>query len=103
MCAPVFEILRRYNAALCIFEIAGYHAPVELTADWTYVRLHGPGGKYQGSYTPDNLVLWAKRLNDWRRLGVASYVYFDNDDSAYAAHNALTLKRLVSAAGRVAA
>jgi uncharacterized protein YecE (DUF72 family) len=103
MCGPVFDVLRRHKAALCIFEIEGYHAPVELTADWTYIRLHGPGGKYQGSYTPDTLALWAKRLIDWRGLGVASYVYFDNDDSAYAAHNALTLKKLVSAAEKMAA
>jgi uncharacterized protein YecE (DUF72 family) len=103
MCAPVFELLRAHNAALVIYEIAGYHAPIELTADWTYIRLHGPGGKYQGSYTPDTLVLWAKRIFDWERLGVQSYVYFDNDDSAYAAHNAIALKRMVEGAEQKAA
>src|SRR5207244_10483169 len=39
----VYQLLRRYNAAFCIFEIAGWQSPIEVTADFTYVRLHGPG------------------------------------------------------------
>ena len=97
MCDPVFEVLRRHNAALCIFEIAGYHAPLVLTANWTYVRLHGPGGKYQGSYPKPTLRKWAKQLCEWRKNGVNSYVYFDNDEAGYAAKNALELKELVAA------
>ncbi len=69
MCADVFRLLRRHNAALCIYEIDGYHAPIELTADWTYVRLHGPGGRYQGSYSEEVLAGWAERLDGWRRRG----------------------------------
>jgi uncharacterized protein YecE (DUF72 family) len=40
----IYGILRRHNAAFCIFEIAGFHSSFEITADFTYVRLHGPGG-----------------------------------------------------------
>ena len=96
MCPPVFDLLRKYNAALCIYEIDGCHAPLEITADWTYVRLHGPGGKYRGSYSDATLSKWARRLQDWDRSKVKSFIYFDNDDSAYAVRNALTLKRFVS-------
>src|ERR1051326_5254142 len=45
---PVYDLLRRYNAAYCMFHLAGFQSPIEITADFTYVRLHGPGGKYQG-------------------------------------------------------
>lgn len=56
----VYELLRRYDAAFCIYELAGYHSPFEITSDWTYVRLHGPtSSKYQGSYTDAQLGKWA--------------------------------------------
>jgi uncharacterized protein YecE (DUF72 family) len=59
------------------------------------VRLHGPGGAYQGSYSDEKLAEWADRIRAWDRDLRAIYIYFDNDQSAYAVQNALTLKRLV--------
>ena len=41
----IYEILRRHNAAFCIFDFAGFQSPLEITADFTYIRLHGPGGR----------------------------------------------------------
>ena len=71
-------------------------SPLEITADWTYIRLHGPTQfKYQGSYTDAQLAEWSARIRSWKRKMKAIYVYFDNDDSGYAVDNALTLKRLV--------
>ena len=94
----VYELLRSYNAAFCAFELAGFHSPIEVTADFAYVRLHGPGGKYQGSYSARALSAWAGRIREWRRSLKNIYVYFDNDQAGYAAHNALTLQRLVAKA-----
>jgi len=92
----VYEVLRRYNAAFCIYELAGYQSPIEITADWTYVRLHGPTHfKYQGSYSDAQLAEWAERIRGWSRKMKAIYVYFDNDDSAYAVDNAMTLRRML--------
>ena len=48
----VFDVLRRHDAALCIHDLLADH-PWELTADWTYVRFHGPKratAKYHGRY-----------------------------------------------------
>jgi uncharacterized protein YecE (DUF72 family) len=102
MTGAVYDVLRKYNAAFCIYELAGYHSPIEITADWTYVRLHGPTAhKYQGSYSDDQLAGWAERIRAWSRTLKAIFVYFDNDDSAYAVNNALTLKQmLATVAGR---
>jgi uncharacterized protein YecE (DUF72 family) len=94
----VYDVLRRHNAAFCIFDLAGFETPHEITADWTYIRLHGPGGKYQGSYSASKLREWAARITAWTRKLRAIYVYFDNDQAAYAAQNALELKRLTSEA-----
>lgn len=95
----VYELLTRYNAAYCVFDLAGYVSPFEVTADFAYVRLHGPGGKYQGSYTDAALARWAQIIADWDKRLSAVYVYFDNDDSGYAPINALRLKQLVNALG----
>jgi uncharacterized protein YecE (DUF72 family) len=104
MTEEVYALLRRYNAAFCIYELAGYMSPLEITADWTYVRLHGPTHfKYQGSYSDAQLSVWARQIRDWSRKLKAIYVYFDNDDSAYAVDNALTLKRMVAKLMRRAA
>ena len=91
----IYALLREFNAAFCIYELAGFHTPFEITADWTYVRLHGPTQhKYAGSYSRQQLEQWAERIRRWSRLK-AVYVYFDNDQAGYAAANALTLKELL--------
>ncbi|HYI12469.1 MAG TPA: DUF72 domain-containing protein [Thermoanaerobaculia bacterium] len=100
MTEAVYDVLRRYNAAFCIYELAGYMSPLEVTADWTYIRLHGPTHfKYQGSYSDAQLAEWAGRIRSWSKKMRAIYVYFDNDDSAYAVYNAMTLKKML---GRLA-
>lgn len=91
----IYELLRKHNAAFCIYELAGFHSPVEITADWAYVRLHGPGGKYQGSYSDNVLQQWAERIAEWSTKLRSIYVYFDNDQAGYAAFNSLTLKKMV--------
>jgi uncharacterized protein YecE (DUF72 family) len=96
MTNEVLRLLRRYNAAFCIYELAGYHSPCEITADFAYVRLHGPGeNKYQGSYNAARLRQWARRIEQWSRTLKAIYVYFDNDQLGYAARNAMALREMV--------
>ncbi len=92
----IYALLAKYNAAHCAFDLAGYQSPVRLTADFTYVRLHGPGGKYQGSYGDETLNTWAARISKWLADLSGVYVYFDNDDSGYAPKNALRLRQLLS-------
>lgn len=90
------RILAKYNAAFCIYELAGYHTPLEITGDFSYVRLHGPAvGKYQGSYSDEKLREWAQWIEQQSKSLRAMYVYFDNDQAGYAAQNALTLRRMV--------
>ena len=93
--AEVYESLRRHNAAYCIYELAGFQSPIELTADFTYVRLHGPDAhKYQGDYSRQSLQTWAERIEAWRKTLRQIYIYFDNDQAGFAAKNALQLKNL---------
>jgi uncharacterized protein YecE (DUF72 family) len=95
----IYTVLRRFNAAFCIFELAGFQSPLEITADFAYVRLHGPGERaYQGSYSKAQLKQWAKRAELWGVNLKSVYFYFDNDQSGFAAANALELKRQVHGA-----
>ncbi len=92
----VYEVLNRYNVAYCIYELAGYQSPIQITADFAYIRLHGPGAnKYQGDYTEQTLRNWASRIGAWRNELKHVFVYFDNDQAGYAPKNALELKQLV--------
>jgi uncharacterized protein YecE (DUF72 family) len=89
------ELLARRKVALCLYELAGQEAPLEITADFVYIRLHGPDGPYQGSYGDQALRTWAKRIGAWVGDGLDVYCYFDNDDRAFAPKNALRLKELL--------
>ena len=96
MSDEVESVLNKFNAAFCIYELAGYHSPLRVTADFTYVRLHGPDlGKYQGSYSDERLRDWARQIETWTTELKAIYIYFDNDQFGYAPANAATLKRMV--------
>jgi len=90
-----YDILRKYNIAFCLFELAGQVTPRIITADYIYIRLHGPDGKYSGSYPDNTLADWASEFKKWISEGKEVYCYFDNDDSAFAVYNALTLKKMV--------
>jgi uncharacterized protein YecE (DUF72 family) len=92
----ILRILHRRNVAFCIFEIAGFHSGFDITANFTYVRLHGPGGAYQGSYPAKTLQEWAARIREWQKHLRAIYIYFDNDQAGFAVRNALELKKLLN-------
>jgi uncharacterized protein YecE (DUF72 family) len=91
----VYELLQSRNIAFCIYELEFHTSPLEVTADFVYIRLHGPGYKYQGSYSDEALHGWANNCLNWRNQGKDVYIYFDNDQDAFAAHNAQTLHRFV--------
>ncbi len=91
----VYDVLKGGNAALCIYHLKGELSPKEVTADFIYIRLHGPDGAYQGSYDSKELGAWAGAISAWTRSGKDVYCYFDNDQRGYAPQNALELKKMV--------
>jgi uncharacterized protein YecE (DUF72 family) len=90
-----YELLSRYNAAFCIYELDGYLSPKKITTDFVYVRLHGPDGPYQGSYDNRMLAGWAGAFSTWSGQGLSIYCYFDNDEAGYAAQNASRLQAML--------
>ena len=91
----VYEILSEHDAAFCIYELSGRLSPKKVTADFVYVRLHGPGDAYEGKYDQQTLGGWAGAFSTWARKGLDIYCYFDNDQKGYAVSNALSLQRML--------
>jgi uncharacterized protein YecE (DUF72 family) len=91
----VHELLRERGVASCIYDLGGERSPSDVTADMVYLRLHGPGTPYQGSYSRTALTALAEEIHGWRRAGHDVYCYFDNDEQGYAAINAAELRDMV--------
>jgi uncharacterized protein YecE (DUF72 family) len=93
----ICRLLERYNAAFCVFDLAGLRSPMPLTADFAYLRLHGPSEyRYAGRYSRSQLRDWLQCCVKWFRQGAREvFIYFDNDQAGYAALNALELKEML--------
>jgi uncharacterized protein YecE (DUF72 family) len=94
--ARTFALLSRHRAALCIYELDGFHSPKQLTTDFVYIRLHGPGAAYEGSYDVQTLAGWAGAISSWCGQGHDVWCYFDNDQDGFAALDAARLHAMLT-------
>ena len=112
---PVLLACRRRNVAL-VFSHNGGEWPYveEVTAGWCYLRLHGAPKTYGSDYGSDELAVWGERVRLWsqgkepadaarvstrlppQRKSRDVYVYFDNDQSAFAPRNACALQQALT-------
>jgi uncharacterized protein YecE (DUF72 family) len=90
----ILRLLSGRNISLCLSDHHDAPAPWRRTADFVYVRGHGPGGRYKGHYRPDVLGDWARRIKSWKKQGCDVFVYFDNDQKSAAPADALKLRQL---------
>lgn len=90
----IYRLLSKYKIALCITDLNGKLSPEEVTADFIYLRLHGPQKAYQGSYGPTRLRAWKKKIDNWLALHKEVYCFFDNDEKGYAIEDAKFLLEL---------
>ncbi len=91
---PVFELLRAHRIALCIPDHPKLPKSLEITSDFTYIRMHLPPRGL--GYTRRGLEPWADRLLDWQRRSLDVFVYFNNDMEGHAVKDARTLISLVA-------
>jgi uncharacterized protein YecE (DUF72 family) len=92
-----YQVLRGHGTAFCVYDLAGRESPLVVTADFVYLRLHGPGAAYGGDYTVPMLTRWARVIGGWAAQGKDVYCYLDNDAGGYAPKNAVTLRRMLGA------
>ena len=86
-------MMAEHDVALVTADSADHHPlSIERTSDsFAYVRLHGARKLYASRYTDGELDEWAALVERWRSSGCDVYVYFDNDNKAYAPGDAARL------------
>jgi uncharacterized protein YecE (DUF72 family) len=77
--SAVYHMLQSYGAGMVEQDLPASATPkLTVAEDFAYLRFHGPGGKYRGSYDADFLAGHAKRIIAWLKEGRNVYVYFNN-------------------------
>ena len=91
----VYSLMASYQTAFCIYDLNQQISPKKITADFIYIRLHGPNGPYQGQYSTQDLAGWAGAFSTWKEKVDDIFCYFDNDQAGYAAQDALKLQKMI--------
>ncbi len=92
----VYDVLDYYHTTMVIHDLPTSASPsIRLAADFCYLRFHGPGGRYRGSYEMDFLQQYATQVAAWLRAGKDVYCYFNNT-MGDAVKNLQELNRLVN-------
>jgi uncharacterized protein YecE (DUF72 family) len=89
----VYALLREHDVALTIGDTPKRpFQSYEMTASWTFLRLHHGARGRRGNYSHAELRTWQRRIAQWRRR-VEVYAYFNNDWEGFAVRNARWLQR----------
>ncbi len=88
--------LRDHRIAVCQSDAADKPLWKAVATDLVYVRLHGHEVTYASRYSGAELSAWAEKVRRWLQEGRDVHVYFDNDASGHAPHDALRLLALMS-------
>lgn len=91
----VFSLLKERGVCLVLEDYKGCEIDDVNTANWVYIRRHGPSGRYRGKYDQAQLRKDAKKIKNWLRKGMDVYVFFNNDFGGYAPENAMQLTSLI--------
>jgi len=92
----IFEILKSFNVAWVIADSSRYPKAKVITANFTYIRLHGPKEMFSSCYSDDELYNLANEIKEYSKVCNQIYVYFNNDFNGYAVKNAETLINIVN-------
>ncbi len=75
----IHESLDEYRLGMVIHDKTPASSPVrESHPDFIYLRFHGPGGNYRGSYSDDVLYEYASYVAEWLSADKKVFVYFNN-------------------------
>jgi uncharacterized protein YecE (DUF72 family) len=116
-CPEFVRLLQDNGTALVFSDAADWPLREEVTAGFVYLRLHGSGKTYASRYSDAELDEWGNRIERWlnaeepddarritdrkppRRKGRDVYIYFDNDQHAYAPNDAERLMKRLGVEG----
>jgi len=92
----IYNLLKKYNIALCWADTPRYPYVEKITADYLYLRLHGHEILYGSKYTQEQIQTYARKIKKLPKKIKAVYVYFDNDSCGYAVENAQELIKAIN-------
>lgn len=90
-----YKILKKNNIALCIYNLKGFQSPLEITADFTYLRYHGTNGIGMGKYSNEDIQKLSNYIKDFVSQNKQVYCYFNNNSGGAAVENAGELSVLI--------
>lgn len=88
----VFNILRQYKVAFCVYDMPKLTSPITTTTDFAYIRFHGKKSLYSSRYNDEEMVDWANKIKSLAKKVESVYIYFNNDIAGYALENAKMLR-----------
>jgi uncharacterized protein YecE (DUF72 family) len=92
-----YAVMHRHNLANVINDSPNrWPASRAITADFSYIRLHGNRILYRSSYTDTELAQWAAFIKQAATQCDTVFAYFDNDNDAAAVGNARTLIDIIN-------
>lgn len=92
----IYNLFKKYNIAWVIADSSRYPKAKSITADFVYVRMHGPQTMFGSLYSSEELNELARDIGEWLSSGLDVFVYFNNDFHGFAIANARELKGLMS-------
>lgn len=92
----IYKILKKYNIVWVITDSSCYPRTDEVTADFIYIRLHGPTAMFSSKYTKEDLKTLSQKIKKWLTANKDVFVYFNNDFHGFAVENAKTLQKLLN-------
>ena len=94
-----YAMLKEHKTAMVIHDLPASGTPLNIfTAPFSYLRFHGPGGRYRGSYTNEFLQTYAAIARERIASGEDVFCYFNNT-MGDAIGNLQTMITLVGSAG----
>jgi uncharacterized protein YecE (DUF72 family) len=85
----IADLLKKHNISMVIPNWHTREFPEFVTADFIYIRLHGPM-----LYLPSTIKKWAEKIKQWKKTHDV-YIYFNNDAQGFALTNARQLKQFL--------
>lgn len=92
----VFQLLHKFNIALCIYDMPDIDIPLINTADFIYLRFHGNRKLYSSCYSDNEIRKWSQDIQRLSGNVEAVYIYFNNDSQAFAVKNAQVMIKYLS-------
>jgi len=92
----VYTLLGEHNIALVAGQSSRYPEVRHVTADFAYIRMHGPEKLFASKYSQEQLEDWAGYIRTISPQVKKVYVYFNNDFHGYALQNAQELADMLS-------